>query len=70
MSYGALMPIPCSYPTVPDGFTIGWQTPHGVQVLCDPGGTVVAIWDEGRWWTPKESDRFVEALTSEIGGES
>jgi hypothetical protein len=28
------------------------------QVLRDPNGTIVATWDEGRWWTPEESAEF------------
>lgn len=72
MTYGADVSITCTYPTTPDGFTTDWVTPQElqVQVLRDPEGAIVATWDEGRWWTPEESARFVEALTSELGGES
>ena len=28
------------------------------RVLRDPAGKIVATWDEGRWWTPSESDEF------------
>jgi hypothetical protein len=34
--------------------------------LCDPMGTIVAIWDEGRWWTPEESETLVDALIAEL----
>jgi len=72
MTYGTDTLIPCTYPTIPDGFTTDWAAPQGQRaaVLRDPDGTIVATWDEGRWWTPEESARFVEVLTSEIGGES
>jgi hypothetical protein len=26
------------------------------------GGALVAVWDEGRWWTPQESEAFAIAL--------
>src|SRR4051794_31919405 len=26
------------------------------HVLRDAGGKIVATWDEGRWWTPEESN--------------
>ena len=35
------------------------------KVLRDPSGAVVAEWDEGRWWTPAESDEFVRQLVAE-----
>ena len=37
------------------------------RVLRDPAGTIVASWDEGRWWTPDESDAFTQALIQEMG---
>jgi hypothetical protein len=30
----------------------------GYSYLRDPEGTLVATWDEGRWWTPEESEAF------------
>jgi hypothetical protein len=35
-------------------------------VLRDPSGAIVATWDEGRWWTPEESDALTAALISEV----
>lgn len=29
-----------------------------LKVLRDTQGRIVATWDEGRWWTPEESDEF------------
>lgn len=34
--------------------------------LRDGSGRIVATWDEGRWWTPAESDAFLEVLVAEI----
>jgi hypothetical protein len=41
--------------------------PPGVRfkVLRDPSRAVVAQWDEGRWWTPAESDAFLRQLVAE-----
>lgn len=30
------------------------------------GGDVVAVWDEGRWWTPEESNAYLATLTSPL----
>jgi hypothetical protein len=38
-------------------------------VLRDPQGTIVATWDEGRWWTPEESAEFTRQLVAEMRGE-
>ena len=38
-----------------------------VRVLRDPGGKIVATWDEGRWWTPTESAEFLRQIVAEIG---
>jgi hypothetical protein len=35
-------------------------------VLRDPSGAIVATWDEGRWWTPEESDAFSAAIAAEL----
>lgn len=37
---------------------------HGVvySVLHDEDGTIVATWDEGRWWTPEESEAWVATM--------
>ncbi len=40
-----------------------------VLVLRDPQGNIVATWDEGRWWTPEESDEFTRQLVAEMRGE-
>jgi len=37
------------------------------KVLRDPSGSVVAEWDEGRWWTPGESDEFLRQIVTEGG---
>jgi hypothetical protein len=37
-----------------------------VAVLRGDDGVVVATWDEGRWWTPAESDAFVATLTNPL----
>jgi Fe-S cluster assembly ATPase SufC len=37
-----------------------------IAVLRDDDGVVVATWDEGRWWTPAESDAFVATLTNPL----
>jgi hypothetical protein len=34
--------------------------------LRDPDGAIVATWDEGRWWTPSESDAFTAAIVAEL----
>ena len=39
-------------------------------VLRDPDGVIVATWDEGRWWTPEESDAFTAAIVAELKGEN
>jgi len=39
-------------------------------VLLDPEGKIVATWDEGRWWTPEESDLFTAQLIEEMERES
>lgn len=35
-------------------------------VLRDIGGSIVATWDEGRWWTPDESAEFQRQLVAEM----
>lgn len=30
--------------------------------LADPVGQLVATWDEGRWWTPLESEAFAATM--------
>jgi hypothetical protein len=30
-------------------------------VLRNSGGSIVATWSEGRWWTPEESDTYSDA---------
>jgi hypothetical protein len=35
------------------------------RVLRDGHGAIVATWDEGRWWTPDESEAFVAQLIAE-----
>jgi hypothetical protein len=37
--------------------------------LLNPDGVIVATWDEGRWWTPEESDAFTAALVAEMQDE-
>jgi hypothetical protein len=107
------MDIPCTYATVPTGFTEGSATHTELQaagfyggadlgtdkpgeqpldemlleglqvlgpdvaakvlrqgrygVLCGPDGNIVATWDEGRWWTPEESDEFTRRIVAERG---
>jgi hypothetical protein len=39
------------------------------HVLRDSEETIVATWDEGRWWTPEESDAFTVAIEAEFDGE-
>ena len=29
-------------------------------------GAIVAVWDEGRWWTPQESEAFLVTLQSPL----
>jgi hypothetical protein len=43
------------------------ETPAGAVfiVLRNGGGSIVATWSEGRWWTPQESDRYSDALDAE-----
>jgi hypothetical protein len=49
---------------------------HGIlrsskfRVLTDRTGNVVATWDEGRWWTPKESAEFLKQIVAEMRGRS
>jgi hypothetical protein len=43
----------------------GKVIPAGLILFIGLGNTegeVVATWDEGRWWTPQESDAFTAAL--------
>ena len=35
------------------------------RVLRDPDGSIVATWDEGRWWTPDESEAFTALLVAQ-----
>lgn len=35
-------------------------------VLRDPDESIVATWDEGRWWTREESDAFTAAIVAEL----
>jgi hypothetical protein len=37
-----------------------------VIVLRDSGGSIVATWDDGRWWTAEESDALTDALEDEL----
>lgn len=37
-------------------------------VLRDPSSQIVATWDEGRWWTPSESDEFTRQVSAEMTG--
>ena len=37
-----------------------------VRVLRDTDGAIVATWDEGRWWTPQESEIFVTRIIAEL----
>jgi hypothetical protein len=39
------------------------------HVLRDSEETIVATWDEGRWWTSEESDAFTAAIEAEFDGE-
>jgi len=39
------------------------------HVLRDPAGKIVATWDEGRWWTPEESDAFTAMIGEGLGAE-
>ena len=36
------------------------------RVLRDPEGRIVATWDEGRWFTPEESQAYVQRLTEQL----
>lgn len=36
--------------------------------LRDADGVIVATWDEGRWWTPEESEQLMAALIAEARG--
>lgn len=33
-------------------------------VLRNDESEIVAVWDEGRWWTPAESEAFVATMTN------
>jgi len=35
-------------------------------VLRDETGAIVATWDEGRWWTPSESEAYTAVLVAEL----
>ncbi len=35
-------------------------------MLRDATGSIVATWDEGRWWTPAESDEFTRQIVAEL----
>jgi hypothetical protein len=62
------------------GETVGSHEPRegftetGYAYLVTPEGQIVATWDEGRWWTPRESAEFgailreqqMDAMTQEI----
>jgi hypothetical protein len=37
-----------------------------VAALRESDGQIVATWDEGRWWTPEESDAFLAAIVAEM----
>jgi hypothetical protein len=50
------------FPTCgPQGLDAGGQ-PVGFAFLLDPDGKPVAVWDEGRWWTPDESNAWLLML--------
>lgn len=36
------------------------------RALRNREGVIVATWDEGRWWTPEESDAFIAAMVREL----
>jgi hypothetical protein len=38
----------------------------GHHVLRNREGAIIATWDEGRWWTPEESEAFTAALVAEL----
>lgn len=40
--------------------------PLAVRYLLDEEGALVATWDEGRWWTPEESDQFVAMIGGRV----
>ena len=41
----------------------GYEVPVRLAFLVNPDGMYVATWDEGRWWTPDESNAWLTMLT-------
>lgn len=51
------------FPTCgPQGVTDQEGYPIGMAFLLNPEGEPVATWDEGRWWTPEESNAWLTML--------
>ena len=39
---------------------------HSVaRVLLNEDGAIVALWDDGRWWTPGESAAYLAKIVAE-----
>jgi hypothetical protein len=54
---------------------LGWMTPSMAETILaetssialrNDEGKILATWDEGRWWTPQESDAFIRQLKKEL----